>query len=552
MDKTSIPIFTSITNDGVPVRKIFVSNLARRTTFRDLIKLFSNYGEVESCFLRRNPRNRNNYAFVTFNSLYAAIRARYARKLVLRSKYLKIQAANPWHQPRNVKNKRKNYNVKKHKSKFNKMSNDIRNRGDGEDEISIQKLNDDCLMHIFCHLPIIDKIRAERVCKRWKALIKKSWYNMKRLDLLYTMWGSLADINGREVTIHMIRKILYRCGSYLNEVDLSLVPCYVHQHAVTIIGKLCRNLQIIDITGLRVSRSGIYSLINNCHKLTKLSIGPTTYACDIDLQKLFQMNPKLQYFEVYQTPISGRCLLHLPMNIEEIVLNSCKHLQEISLLEAIMKLRGIKALTINKCDCITSNVIRFIGTYCRNLEVLKLCYIPSTSNFQLLDTLHITLLTNLKILTISENAVITDRFLFCLVTTCQNLTYLDISSCYGITNFGMTAITTLSELEVLIMNNMPVVTVVQLWDAANLQKIECRSSQFMDGVIINLIKSAPQLKVLDLSESQFITNTTLEEAATITASRTNNVILKIFVGGTSVDLCTFNNVSPFLQIVIAL
>ena len=297
-------------------------------------------------------------------------RARYARKLILRSKYLKIQAANPWHQPRNVKNKRKNYNVKKHKSKFNKMSNDIRNRGDGEDEISIQKLNDDCLMHIFCHLPIIDKIRAERgkyihfcsysinivlkyikwifmyiyvsvhrifstilVCKRWKALIKKSWYNMKRLDLLYTMWGSLADINGREVTIHMIRKILYRCGSYLNEVDLSLVPCYVHQHAVTIIGKLCRNLQIIDITGLRVSRSGIYSLINNCHKLTKLSIGPTTYACDIDLQKLFQMNPKLQYFKVYQTPISGRCLLHLPMNIEEIVLNSCKHLQEISLLE---------------------------------------------------------------------------------------------------------------------------------------------------------------------------------------------------------------------------
>ena len=116
----------------------------------------------------------------------------------------------------------------------------------------------------------------------------------------------------------------------------------------------------------------------------------------------------------------------------------------------------------------------------------------------------------------------------------------------------MTAITTLSELEVLIMNNMPVVTVVQLWDAANLQRIECRSSQFMDGVIINLIKSAPQLKVLDLSESQFITNTTLEEAATITASRTNNVILKIFVGGTSVDLCTFNNVSPFLQIVIAL
>lgn len=88
-------------------------------------------------------------------------RARYARKIILHRRNLKILAANPWHQPKNVKNK--HYNVKKHKSKSNKVSNDIiYNLGYREDEISIQKLNDDCLMHIFFELPIIDKIRLER------------------------------------------------------------------------------------------------------------------------------------------------------------------------------------------------------------------------------------------------------------------------------------------------------------------------------------------------------------------------------------------------------
>lgn len=88
-------------------------------------------------------------------------RARYARGVTLHSRNLKILAANPWHQPKSVKNK--HYNVKKHKSKSNKVSNDIIcNLGYGKNEISIQKLNDDCLMHIFLKLPIVDRIRMER------------------------------------------------------------------------------------------------------------------------------------------------------------------------------------------------------------------------------------------------------------------------------------------------------------------------------------------------------------------------------------------------------
>ncbi|XP_043509529.1 F-box/LRR-repeat protein 15-like, partial [Frieseomelitta varia] len=220
----------------------------------------------------------------------------------------------------------------------------------------------------------------------------------------------------------------------------------------------------------------------------------------------------------------------------------------INIFQAIVRLQGMKAFTINRCKCISGNFFRFLGTQCKNLETLKICHIPSTSYFQSTDTFYITQLSNLKALTVSENNVITDEFLFSLLTTCHNLTYLDISRCSGISNHGMTAITTVPSLEVLIMNDVPTVTKVHLSEASNFKRIECRNSKFMDSVIINLIKFSPQLRVLDLSESPSITNRTLEEAARITASRTNNITLEIFVDGTSVDLRTFNNVSPFLQI----
>ncbi|XP_043509918.1 F-box/LRR-repeat protein 15-like [Frieseomelitta varia] len=412
-----------------------------------------------------------------------------ARRIILHGRNLNILTANSRLQRKRVKNKRQKKG-KKHKSKCNKVSNDdICNEGYRENEISIHKLNDDCLMYIFSHLPVIDRIRIEKVCKRWKALIKKSWYNVKRLDLQDSMWGSLADRNRRGISFYMLHKILFRCGSYLNEVDLSFVPYRLHYNT-------------------------------------------------------------LQHFEAYRTPITGRCLLHLPTDrIEEVVLDCCQYLEEYFVLEAIKKLQRMKAFTINRCKCISGNLFRFLGTHCKNLETLKICQIPSTSYFQSTDTFHIALLSNLKALTVSENKIITDEFLFSLVTTCHNLTYLDISRCYGISNYGMTAITTVPSLEVLIMNDMPRVTKVHLSEASNFKRIECRNSQFMDSVIINLIKFAPQLRVLDLSESPSITTRTLEEAARITASRTNSIILKIFVGGTSVDLRTFNNVSPFLQIV---
>ncbi|XP_071872648.1 putative RNA-binding protein EEED8.10 [Bombus fervidus] len=545
MEETNISLFSLVTEDGVPIRKLFISNLAERTSFKDLKKLFSKYGNVESCFLRRNHGN-SNYAFITFNSVEAAASARYDEGIRLHNRDLRVLAADSWHQPDSIENQC--YNIKD-KSKSNKISNEIvYNFNYIRDDITdtnIQALNDDCLIHIFLQLPIIDRIRIERVCKRWKALSQESWSSVKRLDI--SMW-SLSCLNRKEISTCTIRKVLLRCGSYLNEINLSIISYPLRQSTATIVAKLCPNLQRIDITGIVISASGINSLINNCHDITKFSLGPTTYVCDVDLQKLFKMNPKLRYFKAYSSKISGRCLLYLPLEtMEEIVLEHCTCLQEHLLAQAFAKLRNLKSLTMNKCIDISGNVIQAVGTNCTNLKTLEVSCISFL--LQSNDMLHIAQLTNLEVLKISTNGLVTDEFFSNLASKCLRLKYLDIAECLLVTDISIAAVAALPKLEVLIINYLGLVTDINLQDTCNLKQLECRACKFTDKTMINFLEYAPQLELLDLSGCRDITNETLNEAATVTVNRTNNTILKVFVGGTSVDLSTFDKISPFLQIV---
>ncbi|CAK9806883.1 Putative RNA-binding protein EEED8.10 [Anthophora quadrimaculata] len=541
----------ALTKDGVPIRKLFISNLAKRTTYKDLIKLFSKYGTVVNCYLRRN-QGKSNYAFVTFSDVEGAVRATYEETLRLHNRNLRVFPADSWHQPDNIENQ---YYSTKDKLKSEKISsNEQCDQENTENEdftnSSIQILNDYCLMYMFLQLPIVDRIRIERVCKRWRALSQESWHSVKKLDLSHHMWGSLPGKKRRDITEVILRKVLLRCGPFLNEINLAEIPYPLNRSAVTIIGKLCPNLQRIDITGIPVSAFVINSLMKNCHDITKFSLGVTFDICDKDLQQLFKVNPKLRYFKAYYGIISGMCLFHLPLEtMEEIVLEYCTSLKEHFLSQAITKLQNLKSLTIKACDDISGNVINAICTSCTNLKTLELCNIPFAKEKYCM-MLQIAKLTNLEVLNISMNrGVVSDELLSDLASNCLQLTYIDITACCPVTNVGIAAIASLPKLEVLIMNNLHNVMDVNLRDACNLKILECRACKFTDRTVTELIECAPQLKLLDLSGCWGITNLTLQKAAAVTINRTNNTILKIFVGGTTVDLRTFDKVSPFLQVV---
>ncbi|XP_061941712.1 uncharacterized protein LOC107994662 [Apis cerana] len=334
---------------------------------------------------------------------------------------------------------------------------------------NIYKLNNDCLILIFLHLPIVDRIRIERVCKRWQKISQKSWHNIKKLDLRNYTWGFASNAK---------------------------------ESALSIIGNLCPNLEIIDVSYLQVPSTGITSIINNCHNIKKLSLD-CIYLFDTDLEKLFK---------------------------------------------AITRLNNLKHFIISECFDTLEKTTKAIGKYSTNLETLEI--IGKSSILQFNGISHIITLSNLKNLKVSANWFICNSTLCKLSSHCQQLIYLDLSDVPGhfITDHTLAAIEKFTKLEILITRDLYQVTSNGLLHLYNLKQLICQECSFFDITISKFIQHSSQLKILDLSGCRNITNVTLRRAVTATNYRTNNIILNLFIGGTAVNLETFKEVSPFLQI----
>ncbi|XP_054004768.1 uncharacterized protein LOC128890360 isoform X1 [Hylaeus anthracinus] len=416
-------------------------------------------------------------------------------------------------------------------------------------DTSIHKLNNDCLILIFLYLPIIDRIRIESVCKQWKEVSQKSWYNIKKLDLQNFTWGFSTDVRLKQIDSVILHKVLSRCGTFLREIYLSKTFCEGRENALSIIGNLCPNLEIIDVSCLQVSSAGITSLITNCHNIKKLSLD-CICLFDTDLEKLFKANQKLQCLKLVDNKISGKCLLGLPSEtIEEIIIERCDYLRDNDIVEAIARLKNLKSLIIKECFDIWRKTTEAVGKYCINLTTLEIT--GKSSIFQFNGISHITPLINLKNLKASANWFICNSTLHKLSLHCQHLTCLDLSDIPGhfIRDYTLAAIDKFTKLEILITRDLYQVTSKGLLYLCNLKQLVCQECNFFDITISKFLQCSYQMEILDLSGCHNITNATLARAVAATSCRTNNITLNLFIGGTAVDLETFTDVSPFLRII---
>lgn len=228
-------------------------------------------------------------------------------------------SADSWHQPDSIECQ-------------NKLAQ-LKSKGTSEDSISwetdeteeepslIDKLNDDCLMHIFQFLPIVDRVQIERVCKRWRTVSLNSWHSCRRLSVASIFQGCPSSIDTPSV-----RKVLLRCGQFLTDISCSGNFFDLSQSTLTIITKLCPNIQKLDINGITVTPAGISSVISTYLNLTEFKLGVCSYCCDSDLKKVFQNNSKLKKFHVTNNQINGSCLVSLPETVEELSLCHCNDL----------------------------------------------------------------------------------------------------------------------------------------------------------------------------------------------------------------------------------
>lgn len=263
------------------------------------------------------------------------------------------------------------------------------------------------------------------MCKRWQKISQKSWHNIKKLDLRNYTWGFASNAKLKQINSVILNKVLLRCGKFLNKIYLEKTFCESRESALSIIGNLCPNLEIIDVSYLQVPSTGITSIINNCHNIKKLSLD-CIYLFDTDLEKLFKVNQQLQFLKLIDIKISGKCLLYLPSNtIKEIIIKRCDYVCDDDVAKAITRLNNLKHFIISECFDTLEKTTKAIGKYSTNLETLEI--IGKSSILQFNGISHIITLSNLKNLKVSANWFICNSTLCKLSSHCQQLIYLDLS-----------------------------------------------------------------------------------------------------------------------------
>ena len=183
-----------------------------------------------------------------------------------------------------------------------------------EDSYSaIEKLNDDCLEYIFQFLSVADRIRIERVCRKWKKVAKNSWTKFKVLNLDAKYLG-LKPSNIRHeiptITDHITEEILKRCGRYLKKIDSNFLKL---TDFMCLVAKYCKNIQ--TITYVRVTVQGLKTLIRNCNNISDLYLSYYLEKPKEDtlLGELFSKNRKLRALKFCISDGFGECLLKLPL-----------------------------------------------------------------------------------------------------------------------------------------------------------------------------------------------------------------------------------------------
>ncbi|XP_008217853.1 uncharacterized protein LOC100679040 [Nasonia vitripennis] len=552
------------TYDHLPIKKILIANIDQEITYKELKSTFSIYGEIVDCILKKKSGKKKSYAFITYDcdsEAQSALDAGYKKEIRLNNDWVRVIPAASWNQPDSIENQaRKTKHLNEEESKDISIYNIIVT---DENKDTIHVLNNDCLMHIFMYLPIADRVRIERVCKRWKAICEEFWRCNKKLDLKPITWGLSEQIKA-----HHVYKVLHKYGTYISNIDLSNNENTIGNATLISIAKLCPNVQTVNIKGLKHSSSGIKALADNCINIKKLIISlsdgqnftnkgkysntPTANDTYIkEISRLFSKNRELQYLDLNCDRLNViEFLLCLPVkSVKKLILRNISYFYISDVCTVLQKLQ-LQLLSINNIPP-NSSIIDAIMPSAKNLKILQIpgykCFNPSDERIQSLsfDLTRICEFNNLTVLNLKNNYYVDDDFLIKLSDKCKLLLKINIGFCHYMTNKGLKCVTTLPKLQVLLIDGIKNISDEVLTNIPELQTLSCTLCDNIHYAgLTTLITTSEKLKNLYVCFCKLITNDFLDAALEATKYR-KNTVLTVFVYGTRITKFTE---SSFLKI----
>lgn len=225
-------------------------------------------------------------------------------------------------------------------------SNGIYERGD----CFIDNINNDCLISIFEHLSLEEKIDIELVCNRWNQVAKLSWNHVNSIDFKDLI--SYKKPNNKKNNNILLKNVLKRCSTYLNKIIMcywSLIN-FEFDEIVEDLSKYCLNVNDLTI------REGDFNFFNEekIKKLFSFFVNLTT----LNLDKIF---------------VRGDFFFNLKSDkIKELSLIRCEFFENNYKLDKISNIKNLsKFIICHKSESVINEVVEsLVANNCDNFTEL--------------------------------------------------------------------------------------------------------------------------------------------------------------------------------------
>ncbi|KAE9555153.1 hypothetical protein FO519_001648 [Halicephalobus sp. NKZ332] len=396
------------------------------------------------------------------------------------------------------------------------------------------------LERVFVHLNIVDRIRLERVSKRfleasmasWKASPELSFKDDPTLARRFNQNNPLRNVQ--------LKSILMRSRVHLKKLDLSGVTNLLNDKAVEDIAHLCTELQELDLSGVHASADALRSLSGSLPALKKLSYRDMKSTGDKVFWFLFQScGRNLNFVDVRGcSRFKGRCFKLFGMLLEQILLDGCQQIDNETIDDICLKSSHVHVLRLNGCYNITDDAISAISRHLCELKEFSLSgdrFIGLTTE-GLFPVLRIDSITSLEL---DHSPLVDDMLLEKVVDGLRNLQKLSIAfagSDATLTEKSLLKLKELSDLRELDLSGIAAVnsTVVKgiASSCSKLTTVYLRNCIYLGDEGIETLSSLRNLIHIDLSSCILVTAKPIQELVKAFKAEDGGESVTVVLGGT--------------------
>ncbi|PIK50121.1 putative F-box/LRR-repeat protein 7 [Apostichopus japonicus] len=421
-------------------RKVFVGNICYEVRSGDLKSFLKSFGDVKFVQLLwdKGRRRFKGSAFVTFCSNEGAVSAKSAPEdaRTLNGRVMTITAAEGRRRHKRQKEKIKS-------EEFNdetpEQSTDKSQVPDQTTEINLESLTvtdakqtqiivedqslagslpDDILLSIFSSLQVADRIRVERVCKRWRHAALLSWQGLKCLHFKNVFRGFFDT---HVLTHRILKSILQRGCHGLQSLDVSASP---------------KMLSLAEL--LSNYRSSVNDIVSTCdRKNLLLNLAKSKEMCfaNASIKHEGLLSAGSSRVEIHGSKVEhtsksdylGVCIDEGMSNLTDINLSGMR-INNHSLQELSKHCIKLKKVQLRRCYDIGEKGFWWLFKNCPDIE-----YFDGRENMRITGQCFHLLNPACHTVLVDDCSNLSDMGMKRLTDKCPKMKTLSISKCFGLT-----------------------------------------------------------------------------------------------------------------------